>query len=41
MSLDPKMFLPVLPEIMLLVLGLLVLVLDLVLPKEQRRNLGG
>ncbi len=40
MSLDPRMFLPVLPEILLLILGLLVLVLDLVLPKEQRRNLG-
>jgi NADH-quinone oxidoreductase subunit N len=40
MSLDPRLFLPVLPEILLLALGLLVLVLDLVLPKEQRRNLG-
>jgi NADH-quinone oxidoreductase subunit N len=40
MSLDPTMFLPVLPEILLLVLGAVVLVLDLVLPKEQRRNLG-
>ena len=40
MSLDPAMFLPILPEILLLLLGTLVLVLDLVLPKEQRRNLG-
>ena len=40
MSLDPAMFLPVLPEILLLILGILVLILDLVLPKEQRRNLG-
>ena len=37
---DLTMFLPVFPEILLLILGILVLVLDLVLPKEQRRNLG-
>jgi len=40
MSLDPSMFLPILPEILLLVLGLLVLALDLILPREQHRNLG-
>ncbi len=40
MSLDITMLLPVLPEILLLILGVVVLVLDLVLPKEQRRNLG-
>ena len=40
MSLVPILFLPVLPEILLLLLGTVVLVLDLVLPKEQRRNLG-
>ncbi|MEW5868687.1 MAG: NADH-quinone oxidoreductase subunit N [Chloroflexota bacterium] len=34
------MFLPILPQILLLVAGLLVLALELILPKEQHRNLG-
>jgi NADH-quinone oxidoreductase subunit N len=33
-------FLAILPQILLLVLGILVLFLDLVIPVEQRRNLG-
>ena len=40
MYLEPSMFLPILPEILLLVLGAVVLILDLILPKEQHRNLG-
>ena len=40
MSLDLSMFLPILPEILLLILGVIVLVLDLILPREQHRNLG-
>ena len=40
MSLISSMFYPILPEILLLILGLVVLVLDLVLPKEQHRILG-
>ncbi len=40
MTLDPAMFLAVLPEILLLVLGGVVLLLDFILPKEQHRLLG-
>jgi NADH-quinone oxidoreductase subunit N len=40
MSMNAAMFLPILPEILLLALGIIVLVLDLILPKEQNRNLG-
>lgn len=40
MSLNVGMFLPILPEILLLVLGAVVMVLDLLVPKEQKRNLG-
>jgi NADH-quinone oxidoreductase subunit N len=40
MTLDASMFLPVLPEILLLILGIVVLALDLILPREQHRNLG-
>lgn len=40
MSLDISQFLPILPEILLLILGVLVLCLDLVLPREKQRNLG-
>lgn len=40
MSLDVSMFLPILPEVLLLVLGAVVLVLDLILPDERGRNLG-
>jgi NADH-quinone oxidoreductase subunit N len=40
MSLDASMFLSILPEILLLILGIVVLGLDLVLPEERRRSLG-
>jgi NADH-quinone oxidoreductase subunit N len=40
MSLNASMFLPILPEILLLVLAILILFLELVLPREQHRNLG-
>lgn len=40
MSLTASMFLPILPEILLLVLVILILFLELVLPREQHRNLG-
>lgn len=40
MSLEPSMFLPIFPEILLLALGLLILALELILPREQHRNLG-
>lgn len=40
MSLTASMFLPILPEILLLVLAIVLLALDAILPKEQRRNLG-
>ncbi len=40
MSLDASMFLPILPEILLLVLAILILFLELTLPSEQHRNLG-
>jgi NADH-quinone oxidoreductase subunit N len=39
-SIDTAMFLPILPQILLLILGALILVLDLIIPKELRRNLG-
>lgn len=37
---DPSMFLAIFPEIMILVLGLLVLIFDLFLPKEHHDKLG-
>ncbi|MBN1536564.1 MAG: NADH-quinone oxidoreductase subunit N [Anaerolineales bacterium] len=37
---DPSMFLAIFPEIMILVLGLLILLFDLFLPKEQHDKLG-
>lgn len=40
MTLEPGMFLSVLPEILLLVLGGVVLLLDLILPQEHHRLLG-
>lgn len=40
MTLDPTMFAPILPQILLLALGILVLFLDLVMPREQQHNLG-
>ncbi|MBN1149248.1 MAG: NADH-quinone oxidoreductase subunit N [Anaerolineales bacterium] len=40
MSLTAAMFLPILPEILLLALCILILALDLVLPKEKQRALG-
>lgn len=40
MTLEPGMFLSILPEILLLVLGGIVLLLDLILPAEQHRLLG-
>lgn len=40
MSLEASMFLPILPEILLLVLALLILFLELILPQEKHRNLG-
>lgn len=40
MSLDISMFLPILPEILLLVLAILILILELIIPREQHRNLG-
>jgi NADH-quinone oxidoreductase subunit N len=40
MSLDASMFLPILPEIFLFVLALIILALDLILPKEQNHVLG-
>lgn len=40
MVLDSSMLMAILPEILLLTLGTVVLILDLVLPKEQHRNLG-
>lgn len=39
-NIDNTMILAVLPEILILVLGAVVLVLDLILPVESRRNLG-
>lgn len=40
MSLDFAMFLPILPQILLAVLGVTVLALELILPKDQHRSLG-
>ncbi len=40
MSLDTAMFLPILPQILLLILGAVILVLDLMIPQQARRNLG-
>ncbi|MBN2550976.1 MAG: NADH-quinone oxidoreductase subunit N [Anaerolineales bacterium] len=40
MSLDATMFLPILPEILLFALAFVILGLDMILPKEQHRNLG-
>jgi NADH-quinone oxidoreductase subunit N len=40
MSLTASMFLPILPEILLVILIIVILVLDAMLSKEQRRNLG-
>ena len=40
MNLYASMFLPILPEILLVGLGAVVLVLDLILPKNQHRNIG-
>ena len=40
MSLNPSMFLPILPELLLLGLGAVILVVDALLPDEQKRNLG-
>ena len=40
MSLDASMFLPILPEILLLVLGTVVLAVGLILPQDKRRYLG-
>ena len=39
-SFDPSWFLAVLPEILLIVLAAIVLVVDLVWPKERKRDLG-
>ncbi len=40
MSLNLSMFIPILPELLLLLLGLVVLFLELFLPKQAHRNLG-
>jgi len=40
MILNASMFLPILPEILLVALGAVVLILDLILPKKQHRNIG-
>jgi len=37
MSLNPSMFIPVLPQIVLLALGIVILFLDVLLPREQHR----
>lgn len=39
-TLELSMFLPILPEILLLILAMIVLALDLILSKQQHRNLG-
>lgn len=39
-DIDLSMLVAILPEIMLLILGTLVLVIDLVLPEDRRKNLG-
>ena len=40
MSLDFSIFIPIIPQILLLILALVVLFLDLLMSKEQQRNLG-
>jgi len=40
MSLDASMFIPILPQILVLGLAMLILILALILPREQHRNLG-
>ncbi|MCC7130964.1 MAG: NADH-quinone oxidoreductase subunit N [Anaerolineae bacterium] len=40
MLLNIEQFLPILPQILLLILGLVVLALQMILPKSQHRNLG-
>lgn len=40
MAFDASLLLPLLPEILLVLLGALVLGLELILPKDQHRNLG-
>jgi len=40
MSLEPSSLIVILPQMLLAILGIVVLVLDLVLPKEKTRNLG-
>ncbi len=40
MSLDVSMVFSIIPEILLLVLAIVILALDLILPREQHRNLG-
>lgn len=40
MSLNVDLLFPILPEILLLIVGFVVLALELVLPKSQHRNLG-
>jgi len=40
MSLTLSQLNPILPEVLLLILGLVILALDLILPKEKHRNLG-
>jgi NADH-quinone oxidoreductase subunit N len=39
-SFNTATFLPILPQILLLILGAVILVLDLAIPKQARRNLG-
>lgn len=39
-SYDTTMFLAILPEILLLVLGVLIIIFDVLMPKERDRNLG-
>lgn len=40
MTLDMTMILPILPQILLLILGFVVLGLDVILPREKQRSLG-
>ena len=40
MSFEPSMLVAILPQILLVVLGAVVLVLELTLPEEQQRNIG-
>jgi NADH-quinone oxidoreductase subunit N len=39
-TLEPVMFMAILPEILLLVLAVLILIVDLLLPSERKRDLG-